>query len=303
MKNLSTNPCSKITMNQTLPKKIQTHETEIRRIVNVIVDTVKDKIAFVILYDLFAYDNLALVDQNGYNFLIITKDRRYGAKNIVRRFEKRIVDQINSKIKDKKLAVNLSIEPLDYFNCKLNEKKYFFAKIKDIGILLYDSKEFDLLKVELDFEYRIELAKHNYKNWIAKSKRFIRYFEVGIDENDLGGAAFNLHQGVEALLNCYCLVVNGYEVRTHDLRKLIKICAISCKQFLMVFLSSTPKQKKSFYLLRKSYLDSRYGTNYQITKDDLRYLAERVKILMELVIDRCGKEIAEMIDKPNFIEI
>ena len=209
---------------------------------------------------------------------------------------KRISDAINNRIKDKTNCFHLTIEPVNYANSPTNQKRYFFADIKRDGILFYDSGEFELLRLpglEIDSEDRIKNAKINYCHLLDKANDFMKYFQFGIDHNNFNGAAFNLHQAAESLFNCAILVFNGYEARTHDLTELNKLCSANSNQFLNIFLNNSTEEKRSFDLLRKAYLKSRYDGKYEINRKQLEYLAGRVRILMEIVMSVCGQRIGQ----------
>jgi len=52
---------------------------------------------------------------------------------------------------------------------------------------------------------------------------------------------------------------------------------------------------KAFKLLRKAYIDARYKKDYKITKKQLEYLAERVKVLQKLTNKICKKKIESFV--------
>ncbi len=275
-----------------LPSESKSHEAKIIEITDIIVTVAQDKIAFIILFGPFARGDL--IANSDYNFLILTKEKKYANKNRVNKLRKRISDAINHKIKDKTHRLQLTIEPVAYANSTTDQKRYFFADIKRDGILLYDSGEFRLLRLpglEINSEDRISNAKINYYQLLDKANDFMRYFQFGIDHGDLDGAAFNLHQVAENLFNCTILVFNGYEARTHDLVELNKLCSANSNQFLNIFLNNNNEEKRSFDLLRKAYHKSRYGGQYEINREQLEYLADRVRILIEIVINVCGQRI------------
>ncbi len=284
-----------------LPSESRSHQARIIEITNIITAT-SDNIVLVILFGPFARGNF--VANSDYNFLILTKDKKYANKNRANKLCKRINDAINNKIKDKTHRFHLTIEPFDYANSLTNTKKYFFADIKIEGILLYDSGESELLRLpglEINSEDRIKNAKIHYYHLLDKASDFMKYFQFGIDNGNFKGAAFNLHQAAETLFNCTISVFNGYEPRTHDLLELNKLCSANSSQFLNVFLNNTAEEKRSFDLLRKSYIKSRYDKKYEINKNQLEYLADRVRILMEIVINNCDQRINQ--DLPRIVAI
>lgn len=298
MENLSSFSSSNIIIKQSLSKIPELYQVKISQIVDIVISVAKDKIAFIILYgplvssDLVYNDSESYYPASSYNFLIVIKDKKYAANNIARKLEEKITNKINSRISDKLYPVDFIIESVDEINSATSEKKYFFTDIKKNGVLLYSSKEFELLKiVELDFKERVRVTRIDYQELTSKSKRFIRYCELSFEEGDLKSAAFNIYQAVEALFNCVCLVFNGHKSRGHDLEKLIKICVVKCNQLLTVFPIIISKKRESFHLISKAYIQARYCQQYKISKSDLEYLIDRTKVLMQFVIIECNKEI------------
>jgi HEPN domain-containing protein/predicted nucleotidyltransferase len=274
-----------------LPSESKSHEAKIKEITDIIT-AISDKIVLVILFGPFARGDF--VANSDYNFLILTKDKNYANKNRANKLCKRISDAINHKIKDKTHHYHLNIEPVDYANSTTSQKRYFFSDIKRDGILLYDSGGFELLRLpglDINSEDRIKNSNINYYHLLDKANDFMKYFQFGLDNGNLNGAAFNLHQAAETLFNCTILVFNGYEPKTHDLTELNKLCSANSNQFVNIFLNSDIEKRRSFDLLRKAYLKSRYDGEYEISRKQLEYLAERVRILMEIVINNCDQRI------------
>ena len=51
---------------------------------------------------------------------------------------------------------------------------------------------------------------------------------------------------------------------------------------------------RMFTLLKKAYIDSRYKIDYEIKKEELEYLSERVKQLRDLTEEVCKEKIGQM---------
>lgn len=64
-------------------------------------------------------------------------------------------------------------------------------------------------------------------------------------------------------------------------------------EFKKVFPKQTEEEKRLFTKLQKAYIDSRYKMGYEITKDELKYLSERVKILQELTKGVCKEKLQQ----------
>ena len=104
-----------------------------------------------------------------------------------------------------------------------------------------------------------------------------------------------LHQSVERFYGAVTLVFVNYRFRTHDLVRLGRKAVSYNTEFGTVFPMDTNEQKKAFNLLRKAYIDARYKDSYEITKEQLEYLAERVRLLQELTKASCEKKIESFV--------
>jgi hypothetical protein len=70
------------------------------------------------------------------------------------------------------------------------------------------------------------------------------------------------------------------------------LSAASCSpEFLTVFPQATEQQRRCFELLNRAYVEARYDRGYKITKDELEYLAKRVKLLQKLTKTICRAKI------------
>jgi hypothetical protein len=66
-------------------------------------------------------------------------------------------------------------------------------------------------------------------------------------------------------------------------------------QFAKVFPRETKEQDKAFKLLKRAYIDARYKPSYRITKKQLEYLGQRVKILQRLTNKICKQKIESFV--------
>jgi HEPN domain-containing protein len=87
------------------------------------------------------------------------------------------------------------------------------------------------------------------------------------------------------------LVTTGYKPKTHDLEKLISLCASQNSDFLSLFPLANTEQQQNFELLKNAYVDARYSKDYQINKEQLNYLIERVAKLQALTKSLCQQHI------------
>ncbi|MEW6618721.1 MAG: HEPN domain-containing protein [bacterium] len=203
----------------------------------------------------------------------------------------RIENQLRHKIPT---PVKLVTEDIEHVNEQLSVGRYFYAEVKKEGILLYDSKRFQLARArKLTPGIKKALAEEDYKLWFPKAKEFFVNFEFNFEKGWNNLAAFNLHQTTESLYSGASLVLTSYKPKTHDLEKLTKRMEKIDLDFKKIFPREQAEEKRLFELLRKAYVDARYKKSYKITKSELEYLAERVKKLRRLALRKSREKIKE----------
>jgi HEPN domain-containing protein/predicted nucleotidyltransferase len=212
------------------------------------------------------------------------------ARKVNRR--KSLRDKLRAEIRT---PVQIISDSLHYFNSCLKEGRYFFTDIKEEGILLYDSGKIKLAEPrKLTIEQRIKLAEEYFQQWFNTAKGFFKNYKFSLNENEHNIAAFQLHQAVERFYSTVLLVLTNYKPKGHDLEEYGALAASQEPVFNTVFPRETEEQKRRFELLQKAYVEARYEMNYKITKEDLEWLAERVKQLQALTGEVCKKWIESL---------
>ena len=87
------------------------------------------------------------------------------------------------------------------------------------------------------------------------------------------------------------LVFTSYKPKDHYLDSLGPMVCDFSPKFLTVFPMTTDEQKNCFDLLNEAYVKARYDNHYKITKEQLEYLANRVKMLKKLTEEVCLEKI------------
>jgi predicted nucleotidyltransferase/HEPN domain-containing protein len=187
---------------------------------------------------------------------------------------------------------NLVVESVETVNNALAKGNYFFSDIRKEGILLYDTGEFKLARRrELNPKERRGLAESQFEEWFTSAKDAYRQYEHALRDRSYKWAAFDLHQATECFYGAILLVFTNYKPKTHDLEKLSHMAAGCDPALLTVFQQATEEQKECFDLLRRAYVEARYNPRYRITRNQLEYLAERVKKLQRLTKKICRARI------------
>jgi predicted nucleotidyltransferase/HEPN domain-containing protein len=238
------------------------------------------------------------VYESDFDILVATKSKKSAEDSDLHdRVEKTIA--ATNKVKT---PCSIIYHTFSYVNHMIAEGSYFFTDIKKEGIHLYHTAKHNLGKVKLlTPEQRKQLAEEDFKLWFKKAKEFYDDFESNLSKKRNNKAAFELHQSVECFYSAITLVFINYRFRTHDI-ELLGIKAVSYdNEFAEVFpqTASHGRQATSdaiaFKLLKKAYVDARYKKDYKITKKQLEYLAERVKVLQKLTKKICAKKIESFV--------
>ena len=228
------------------------------------------------------------VYESDYDILVITKTKKsaddYNAQD---RVEKAI--EATQKVKT---PYGIIYHSFGYVSQMITEGQYFFTDIQKEGIYLYCTQEHRLGSVKtLTPQERKQIAEQEFKRWFEKAEGAYRQFQHAMEDSDNKWAAFMLHQTTESLYSAVTLVFINYRFRTHDIERLGRKAISYNADFADVFPRDTNEQRIAFNLLRRAYVDARYKDSYEITKEQLEYLAERVRVLQKLTKRICSEKI------------
>lgn len=271
-------------------------QAEIKRIKDALIPKYAE-IEMIILFGSHARGDWK-IDEYVENGITYSYNSDYDLLIITNNSEKANVDTYLFSIIDKlealnfETAIHIELETIDFVNQQLQEGNYFFDDVKKEGIVLFDTSRFKLAtKRDLSPKEVQEIAQRNFEEWFASANGFFRFFEFGMQEGNLKGAAFQLHQATERYYSTIQLVFAGYKPKTHDLDVLGRRAKSLNMEFGKVFPKASILERQRFMLLRKAYVDARYKINYRITKADLDYLGERVALLRQLTEQLCKEKI------------
>jgi predicted nucleotidyltransferase/HEPN domain-containing protein len=189
--------------------------------------------------------------------------------------------------------VTLIVHDLKFVNHEIRIGQYFFGDIVNEGVLLHDSRRFQLAKPKaLNPKERLTLAERNFTNWFDSASGFWRLSRYSASKSLLKHAAFLLHQATERYYHAATLVFTGYKHRTHDIEVLGRLSGEAHAGLLDALPKAEPEDRRLFDLLKKAYVDARYSMSYRITMEELRVLQERVLSLGGRVRAACLEKMA-----------
>jgi predicted nucleotidyltransferase/HEPN domain-containing protein len=276
-----------------LPERKQNELKKLVEVINEMIDA-----EFVILFGSYARgdwieDKTIGEDDNlyeyrsDYDILIVAQNsRRYEHDNYPERIEKKAAQ----------LGVRTDISIIFHspaeFKRAVNKGKYFFVDIIKEGILLHSSERNPLPEIkELSAKERKYYAQKDFDGWFESANQFLETAADHINKKWYKKAAFELHQAAERFYTTALLVITEYKPKLHDLEKLGSRAQVLNHEFKDIFPKSTQKEKDLFDLLKRAYVEARYSMSYEITKEELEYLAEKVKQLQEITEKTCKEKI------------
>jgi HEPN domain-containing protein/predicted nucleotidyltransferase len=191
--------------------------------------------------------------------------------------------------------ISIIMHSVEEFEGAVTRGQYFFADIIKEGILLHSSERFSLpVTRKPNPKERKNRAEKDFKDWFESAKEFFIDFENAFNRESYKNSVFNLHQATERFYHTVLLVFTGYKPKLHDLEELgIKVNRLS-SEFKNIFPKTTAEEKHLFDLLRRAYTEARYDMSYSITKEELEYLAERVKLLQSTTESVCKEKIKSL---------
>jgi predicted nucleotidyltransferase/HEPN domain-containing protein len=209
---------------------------------------------------------------------------------------------LNSTLWDKISKIcgelNLTADPriithdIEALNIKLGKGQYFYSDIKKEGVLLFDTKNFELAeKRDLLPEELQEIAQEYFDYWFSRAGDFFDGYEYFFNKSKYCIGAFNLHQAVESCYKTIFLVFDNYNPNEHFLKILGKNSEKFHPLLKNIFPKNTEEEKERFRLLDYSYIGGRYDPDYYISKEDLEILVEYVKKLLQITEEICKEKI------------
>jgi predicted nucleotidyltransferase/HEPN domain-containing protein len=274
-------------------------EPELKRVVEIIKNTVP--VEKIILFGSFARgdwvsdryreDNVTYEYQSDYDVLVIVRSEKIEKDIDLWAKVQKLLDE-DAQIK---APVSLVVDTIHFVNQRIAEGNYFYSDIKREGVVLYDSGAFELVEPgQMTLAEQKQLMQKNFDFWFGKSQSFLKDFMHNVEDDELNNAAFHLNQVAESLYSAVLLVYTGYKPKSHNLEKIQSLVVDVLPKFAQVFPCATTEERRRFELLKRAYVDARYKQDYQVHREDLDYLAERINALQTLTKKACEEKIASM---------
>ena len=234
------------------------------------------------------YDEEHYRYQSDLDILVIVETRSESAQAKLERDMECTIEQITGT----KTPVSIIVHDIDFVNQRLRKAQYFFTDIKKDGILLFDSRRYQLSDArELLPQERIKLAQEDFRYYFKEADDFKELVDFCVDKGKLSKAAFLLHQTAERLYTAVLLIFTRYKPNTHNLVILRKLTNTLSNELLGIFPLDTTEDRYLFKLICKAYVDARYKPSYKITHEEITQLIKKIQCLDDIGKKICLKKI------------
>jgi HEPN domain-containing protein/predicted nucleotidyltransferase len=188
--------------------------------------------------------------------------------------------------------VQIIVEPLSRVNDELAKGQYFFSDIKKDGIALYELKGHSKLADARSLngvEYK-KLSEKYYEHSFDFAKNMLVTAGFNQDRQAYNMGVFLLHQACEHAYRALLLTLTHYAPGTHNIGKLRGFAEDLDMRLVDIWPRYHHADKRRFELLKKAYVEARYSVHYEISKEDLNWLIERVQVLLDKVGMICEEQ-------------
>ena len=228
-----------------------------------------------------------------YDLLVVVDEERLtDVLEVWEGAEKRLLSALSSGTR-LRTPVNFIVHTREDVNQQLARGQYFFTDIVRDGIVLLDLPDHPFVEPKsLAPETALSEAETHLSEQMLAADEFTLAADFLRAKNATKRAVFNGHQAVESLYTCLLLVMTLYTPKSHNLVRLRQLAEPLDPRLAEVWPTSTKFEKRCFELLRAAYVKARYSRHYQITSEELDWIAERVEVLGALVQDICEARLA-----------
>lgn len=173
-------------------------------------------------------------------------------------------------------------------NRQLTRGRPFFTGILGEGVVLYEAPDHPLSRPEkLSPEEAYREAKANFDKWSPSAQGFFDTAQYVVNKGRGNEAAFQLHQAVERLYHCVLLTQTLYSTKSHNLNFLRGQAERVAPELIPSWPRANRFEKRCWELLRRAYVEARFGDHYEISTEQLTWLVERVSDLERRVGESC----------------
>lgn len=195
-------------------------------------------------------------------------------------------------------TVNVIVHTMTEVNQALSRGEYFWTDIIRDGIVLYELPGFPFARPQpMTAKDAAVMAQRYFEDWSAKVTESLAGYAFYRDRGNLRDAAYNLHQAVERAYIGFLLVHTFYFPRSHNIKFLRSLAEDVDQRLTAAWPREGRPERRRFEMLKRAYVDARYGDQYDISIEDLESLSASAKNLSDLVASICEERLAALVSE------
>ncbi|CDM60853.1 MULTISPECIES: HEPN domain-containing protein [Rhizobium] len=230
--------------------------------------------------------------RSDYDLLIVVNKKSFAEEQeLWESIEERLLkEQLGHRIETPVVPI---VHTLQDVNDQLARGRPFFVDIARDGIVLYEARGHPLAKPKpLTAAEEQQEAKIYFERWFNSAEKFSEGTQFYFAKSDRNHAAFMLHQACENYYHCALLTLTLYSPKSHRLKVLRSQAERIDNRLIAAWPRDSRFSRRCFELLSKAYVEARYSAKYAITTEELTWLAERVRVLQDLVEAVCTERLS-----------
>lgn len=192
-------------------------------------------------------------------------------------------------------TVNVIVHTMADVNQALGRGEYFWTDIIRDGIVMYELPGFPFARPQpMSAKDAADMAQRYFDDWSMKVTDSLEIADFCVSAGKLKDAAFNLHQGVERAYITILLVHTFYFPRSHNIKFLRSLAEDVDQRLASAWPRDARPDRRRFEMLKRAYVEARYGDQYEITREDLEALSAAAEALAGLVRSVCEERLATL---------
>jgi predicted nucleotidyltransferase/HEPN domain-containing protein len=233
--------------------------------------------------------------QSDFDILIIVNDKRLTDRID---YWLKLEDRLNRELaitQGLRTPVNFIVHSLQEVNDGLAHGRYFFIDIRRDGIALYQFDNSDLhVAKPKTADAALTMAQEYFQEWMPAASGMLETANFSSQQGRLKDAAFLMHQATERLYHCVLLVMTFYTPHVHNIGFLRTQAERLDRRLVDVWPRERRVDLAAWEKLKEAYVKARYSKHYQISEEQLNWLAKRVEELGAVVHTICTERLSTL---------
>jgi len=229
-----------------------------------------------------------------YDLLVVVNHEDLTDFDVWEKTNRRLIDELSAGTRLRTPA-SLIVHSLEDVNEKLRLGRYFFIDAVRDGIVLFEEEGHPFATPQpLSAAQALQETRDYFEEWFASARNFMSLSATALASEMMNESAFLLHQSAERAYHCFILTSTLYSPKTHQLNRLRRMAEDKDPRFKAIWPNASKAERRAYALLHDAYVKARYSRRYVITDEQLEWLGERVKLLLEIVETVCRERLTTL---------